>query len=134
MKQGKGTGKAHESSLLWLEMNCCYDFWREIQLFYKAHALLQFLFNNFNQKDHSAKMSLVNTASNLQQVPAFSCLHSSVGMVERWKISLKTVAGQGKAVLVLCFVGEVPQRIFLEYYITGKFSRDYGFSLKLDIK
>lgn len=79
-------------------------------------------------------MSLVNTASNLQQVPAFSCLHSNVGMVERWKISLKTVAGQGKAVLVLCLVGEVPQRIFLEYYITGKFSRDYGFSLKLDIK
>lgn len=105
-----------------------------MQLFYKAHALLQFLFNDFNQKDHSAKMSLVNIARSLQQVPTFSCLHCSVGMFKRWKISLKTVAGQGKAVLVLCLVGEVPQRIFLKYYITGKFSRDYGFSLKLEIK
>lgn len=95
-----------------------------MQLFYKAHALLQFVFNNFNQKDHSAKMSLVSTAPSLQQVPTVSCLHSGVSMFKRGEISLKTVAGQGKAVLVLYLLGEVPQRIFLKYYITGNISRD----------
>lgn len=114
-------GKAQERSLNLMEMNscCCYNFQGKMQLFHKVNAPLCFLFNALYQKDHN------NVSCKYHPEPtAGSCCSCMLwwGYLDLQDGSLSAAAGRVFEWLLL--IGEVPQRNFLKYYITGKFSRD----------